>query len=354
MSSAKPSLSNASQVFSIYRSLLREATYLPDEAAQSYFHRWISHRFHTAASKREPDPEGLRKARRALYRLQRANNGQRDAMQWVLHNTYGRIGKRRRELLENLRAHGDEHLFPKDDSEVKKLLENPQEAKPKEKAGLLAMKTKLQTLIKSMRQISLDDSPRSDIKKIAAIPELNSWQRPLPLKLRANMERRRSGKILDKVLPPLPHHEHERLHNLATGILPFPGIPQRRSSKPQPSTDELISEKEIARLLYPIEHVEKKPVEESHDNHKITPRYMQRHWMHIWKLCPVMRQNEQTNQWKVTWPSLRSLPVASVVTTASLSDLELFEGTSGDFKVQKMTPRFKRQMKRKHIAMDTI
>lgn len=349
----KSSIWNASHTFSLYRSLLREATYLPDEAAQSYFRQWITFRFKRAASKPKPDEEGFRKARRALLRLQRANNGQTKALQWVLFNTYGRIGKRRRELIHALREYGDEHLFLQDESAVKNHLENYLKSESKEK-GILDMNTKLQTLIASQKRASLESLPRAELKKIPDIPEFNAWKRPLPLKLRAGKERKLLASVLDKVLPPLPLHEHERLHNLATGIIRFPGLPPRRSSNQQPPTVELISEKEIARLLQPIEHVEKKSIEESFDNHKITARHMQRHWMQVWSLCPVMAQNETTKKWNVTWPSSRSLPASDVVTTASLADLELFEGTSGDHQVQKKPSGFHKKLKRMGIPLETL
>lgn len=317
--------SNASKALRLYRSLLRETTYLPDEAAQSYFHRWISHRFHSAS---KLDPEGLSNARNALNRLRRANHGDIKALAWVLDNTYGRIGKRRRELIDNLRASGDERLVPKDDAEVKRLLENRRTGKTLGLDQPRPIRAKLQALISSHKQTSTrPDSPRSPLKTDKPeIPDKNIWGRPTPLKLRAGMERRWFASTLDKLLPPLPSHDYERLYNLAMGITPFPGVPLRRASKTLPQT-ELISQKEIASYLQPIEHVEKLPIEE---RHKITARFMRRLWMRVLRLCPVMTQNETTKRWDVQWFTIGKLPITSIVTTASLRDLELFEGSSAE------------------------
>lgn len=324
------SSSTVAKARSLYRSLLREASYLPDEAAQSYFRRWIIHRFH-AVSEREPGPEGVQKARTALNRLQRANQGEVKALVWVLENAYGRIGKRRRELIEALRAHTDEHLVPEDDAEVKRLLEKRRGGEHLGKEDKTpAVRTKLQALITSHATMAPPKtSPRTQLKKDKPeLPETNLWGRSTPWKVRANKESRWWADTLDKLLPPLPRDEHERLKSLAMGTTRFPGLPKRRASPDVPPEPEVISDRQIARFLQPIEHVEKIPIEESTQIHKITARFMKRLWMRILTLCPEMIQDAKTKGWKVQWINEQTMPMSSFVAIARASDLELFEGST--------------------------
>lgn len=325
----------AAIIRSLYRSLLREASYLPDETAQSYHRRWIIHRFHSAKGRESGRDlkDLIYTARRGLNKLQRANQGDLRALTSVLYNAYGRVGKRRRELIEALRSHADEHMFPEDDTEVKRLLEKRREGDHLDAADKSpAVRTKLQALITSHMKTALPStSPRKVIKKDKpVIPETNAWGRSMPLKRKANMEHRWWAETLDRLLPPLPRDEHERLRCLALCITPFPGIPQRRARPESPPPEpEFLSQRQIARFLKPIEHVEKVPFKESTKVHNITPRFMQRLWMRILNLCPVMIQDEKTKAWTVQWTSsARSMPITSIAATASASDLELFEGST--------------------------
>src|SRR3954447_19308555 len=97
----------------LLRHLLREATYLPDPVAREYIHRHILRRFrdyyqnplyegHVEPPHNKRLKSVRENARRALSLLIRANMGQYESLQRVLFLAYGRIGRRRHELLSEL------------------------------------------------------------------------------------------------------------------------------------------------------------------------------------------------------------------------------------------------------------
>ncbi|KAL9041235.1 MAG: hypothetical protein Q9180_001411, partial [Flavoplaca navasiana] len=105
----------------LYRALLRQCTYLPDSAARRYMWSHIVDRFHAYYTKAKlPDgrtvirktkaldekrlAEALKDARKSLKYLQRANDGHIQNLRTVLDMTYGRVGKRRRQLISKLQA----------------------------------------------------------------------------------------------------------------------------------------------------------------------------------------------------------------------------------------------------------
>ena len=114
----------------LLRSLLREASYLPDATARDYFRRYIVARFkayqprpnatasfdvqavdkyrHKSFKRRhigvisERTAQQQRKAQKGLNLLRRANQGETPCLQKVLWFTYGRLGRRKYALLDDL------------------------------------------------------------------------------------------------------------------------------------------------------------------------------------------------------------------------------------------------------------
>src|SRR5437667_8780473 len=105
----------------LLRALLRQCRYLPDPLARTYVAQHIMSRYHVyhppktpislrGSTKESVRPNNfppsskrqkklLRDARKALSTLARANDGLVKPLTKVLLHAYGRIGKRRRQLL---------------------------------------------------------------------------------------------------------------------------------------------------------------------------------------------------------------------------------------------------------------
>jgi hypothetical protein len=120
----------ANKPLHLLRALLREASYLPDAAARGYFRRYIVSRYkayqprqnatasfdvqaveryrHRSFKRRqiaiinERTRPLLRKGQKGLNFLRRANQGEIPSLQKALFFAYGRIGRRKYALLENL------------------------------------------------------------------------------------------------------------------------------------------------------------------------------------------------------------------------------------------------------------
>ncbi|KAF8501929.1 hypothetical protein JB92DRAFT_2741094 [Gautieria morchelliformis] len=110
----------ASSVISTYRSLLRETRQLPhiylrhvvqffQVKVQQYFRKNII----TKQNRPRLVDAKLRKARKELRRLRRANEGDRKALQQVLDLAYGRQGKLKHELMKHFLSNPFEPLPPR-------------------------------------------------------------------------------------------------------------------------------------------------------------------------------------------------------------------------------------------------
>ncbi|KAI5284020.1 hypothetical protein KEM54_001641, partial [Ascosphaera aggregata] len=92
----------------VLRSLIREAAYLPDPIARNYMRSYIHESYHFHWPHVIPNssatPHGQivveRRARQLLSVLRRANEGYIKPLEKVLLLSYGRLGRRRYELLE--------------------------------------------------------------------------------------------------------------------------------------------------------------------------------------------------------------------------------------------------------------
>lgn len=101
----------------LYRALLRQCTYLPDPAARKYMWTYVTGRFHAYCSafiapdgcvtyprRKKRISDALKGARKGLKYLQRANDGHTQHLYTILAMTYGRVGKRKRQLMTKLQA----------------------------------------------------------------------------------------------------------------------------------------------------------------------------------------------------------------------------------------------------------
>lgn len=286
-------------VLHLFRALLRQCTYLPDPAARQYMHSHIVSRFRdyhpsstlplTSQRHKPPAlvqqrlPYLLRTARRGLIFLRRANDGHIRHLARILSMTYGRIGKRRHQLLYNLKIPD----VPVDQVAARKLLEPGNQDVPHPSEQLMA-------LVKSQAKRKPSQFSRSNTPRIApAIPKENSWGRPMPIKRVRNYKRRWYAETLDRIMPPLPEAEWEKLLMRGSGQLPWEGPVLRRKWTGGPDDEgntHLVGEKVKA------------PSRKCSNPHRITRSYMRRLWAKISANCPLMKPNPETKSgWDVVW-----------------------------------------------------
>jgi len=336
-----------SELLHIYRGLLRATTYLPDSAARVYIHKHVVDRFRrpNGVITDEALKKRLGKARQALRSLERAGNGNLVDLTEVLQLTYGRRGKRRRELLADL-LQPDESTIPANDAELEDLIRNP--------SGNLAERVsrspRFKAFLLSQQQNQPAEMSRNKIKRVTPkIPKENLWGRPLPRKLDASLRRRFWAATLDKLLPPVPLHDWNRLRDISTGVVPYEKLLSRRSSyrvasKPREDIEEKLLEivtvparKVIAdtgdELIFNGEEGRLCWANNEDDTNingdkrcEISPRTMRRLYGSIWNTTSTMSKDEATGRWIVKWGSGRSAASAAHLTVASPGDKELFEG----------------------------
>jgi hypothetical protein len=314
----------------VLRGILRECTYFPDQFAASWIrqHALMRFRKYEAKSKKHVNDEEYtkrletirRKSRQGLYQMRRANEGDRKMLLKALSMAYGRVGKRRRELLAPLTNSPSENLSAlSEDAEgdssqaspivagsatpsttststrnkqaSKERVDGPVKTQVKEFVAGLPLE--LRTLVQSQITASPPTIARRNPRKLGVdIPELNTWYKPMPAVRVKNQISKWYASLLDTVQPPLPHQEWLQLRDLALGktraLLP---VPRRAQLTPPPSVLEMT----VTRGKLPAEMFRKDHA------HKITPRFMRRLWADVFSQCPLMTYESPTGSWKVTW-----------------------------------------------------
>ncbi|KAI7614965.1 hypothetical protein KC343_g10293, partial [Hortaea werneckii] len=257
----------------------------------------------------------LQAAQHGLRVLERANDGERRPLLKVLLMTYGRVGRRRRELLGRLLS-----VRPHQGLEEESTSETAHEDRTINDAGKTAADTRststkppgarevndgswthyvpdftpqLQALLQSQLQHPPPHLTRPLLRRMAPrLEELNSWKRPMPLNRVKNQTKDWYASTLARVHPPLPTQEWCRLRDLASGAQSEPQVPRRkRVGNAGSAGDEA--------LLFRLGELP--PTDRSRDRHAITPRYMRRMWATVFAQCPIMEWDGEGGKWKVTW-----------------------------------------------------
>lgn len=197
----------------LYRALLRESNYLLDQNARQYFQNHISSSFRRYLPKDPKFPfcrprseavireESLLKRAFKLHSLlYRANHGDAKAFEKVAKLTYGREGKRRRELMGELMQ----------ESEANKVKQYEEGWKPPDIIrSLIKSQFDRQRVIKYTNRTLHPEGPK--------IPELNIWGRPTPKKRAKNLRRKWYAKNLNTIYPPLPTSEWDQIKSVVLG-----------------------------------------------------------------------------------------------------------------------------------------
>jgi hypothetical protein len=222
------SIADRSQgITSLFRQILRATSYLPDQYARIYVRDQVIKRFRQNSSKNgktDHTTNRLKKARQSLRVLRRAGSGSADDLKAVLMRVYGRNGPRKRVLLEDL-LRKDEANLPKDSSALEELIKNPKAHQVTDgEPG-----SKFFQFLKSQQANQPLEFHSTPIRKLQpTIPAVNIWLRPTPVKAAKGIRRRWWAITLDKILPPVPLAEWNRLEGLANGSLPLDEAPIRR------------------------------------------------------------------------------------------------------------------------------
>ena len=359
----------------LYRALLRAATYLPDSFARAYMHDYLVYRFRSTCGKakgtiyRSIIPGGksdkditcqqIDKARQSLRSLQRAGNGNLDDLRKVLLLSYGRKGRRKRSLIGDL-LRPDESNLPKDDLALEDLINAP----TRKPSLRFDPGSKFSAFLRSQAANHPIQSDTSKIRHVLPnIPKENIWLRPVPVKLRASKEKKWWATVLDKLLPPIPQDEWNRLRDLAMAQVPLEKSPPRRSAKSFRLSWKEHDMKVLEYLRFPakvewtnVEGVNFDPdrglspllvgissggagdTQRTHTN-----REWRRFYTGIWSMTSTMAQDEVTKQWTVHWGGGNSVSHPEVISKPSANDHELFEGLN-ILPVQKIKVK-KRRMK---------
>ncbi|KAB8337064.1 hypothetical protein FH972_021368 [Carpinus fangiana] len=304
----------------LLRHLLRECTYLADPVARAWLKAHILHRFSkytTAATSSNAllqtrIPAKLREGKKALSYLRRANSGYLNEVERVLSYGYGRVGRRRRELLQPLKqsvltndmvGNATSEGTSSGDIVSRILAKHPTVLPAAAAAAVPHLAPPLEKLYleQQRRNRLLDKSVKLGKVVGPDIPALNAWQRPLPAKRVKNQVKRWYADIMSKLLPPLPVREWNVLEGLATGKIPWSPVPCSRRREmagcvPAGTLDQLLQlELGILAKQTPSSRGGRK------QPHRITGRFMRRRWLDLLAQTPKLELDQHSGQHTVYW-----------------------------------------------------
>lgn len=315
----KPSL----KPLHLLRAILRECTYLPDQKARSYFHGYALLRFKKYQNPKDLTPARcthlLHKARKGLSVLRRANEGYIHPLQRVLWTTYGRIGRRRRQLMAEIMT----PQVKTDSSAVSTLELAPKYCDGWKPSSLFRALMASQSKEGKHLDSSLRGKPSKNIKSKPEIPEKNIWGLATPMKRVKNLTRKWYAKSADSLLPPIPDHEWEHLHKLASGEISCCDIKPRRKALQMLTTenDQLLEDDSL------LNGAQKDGPNNGYERgrpHEITARFMRRRYELVLAHTPLVSWDEVRKKWIVKWATTATASLPSPFQRASESQKNLF------------------------------
>ena len=289
------------KILHLYRALLRETSYLPDPASRDYLGRYIPKAFRQsyeiqdlAKSLQEKRIRSVTKSHEGLLRtVSLANAGRIHHLSKILSLTYGRTGRRRHELLEDLRQ-SEKPAFATD------YLPAPPTSGPqpsRKSRPPTPLPTKVMAIAKSQMNTHDDLFPFTNIKKVKPwLPETNTWGRPLPKCRERNIIRANDKIILSRLMPPLPEQEWKKLGELAKGEQAWKGPMTRRVRGTRSSSTNEESPDDYATTI------EKWVAKDVGESFETSSRTMRNLWTKIWAQCPLVTESPNLDQsWRVNW-----------------------------------------------------
>ena len=305
----------------LLRAILRECTYLPDPLARGYIRLYALSSFRKYQGKEKPTrilverrDEKIKQARKSLSHLRGANAGEESQLMKVLFLTYGRTGRRKKELTAPLiPANATQAADGRNNSQ--KTAETGETAAPDEerRASSEAKNHRyadpLSDVLKALLRSQARAQPPEIVRKnpnphaiALKIPETNSWGRPMPLKRVANITLRWYAQMLGHVLPPLPEEEWEVLKARSLGKIPFEGVIPRRA-RARTTADSVPPRKSTALLqaLSIKSDYRPPPLPDAASGSRLTPRTMRRCWAKVFAQTPNMTWKSETGHWDIEW-----------------------------------------------------
>ncbi|KAI2794136.1 hypothetical protein POX_a00726 [Penicillium oxalicum] len=265
----------------------------------------VTHRYRRSQKSQRSSLDLARTARQGLSTLQRANQGYQRPLDKVLFMSYGRIGKRRHELLAQLMK----PPVPQNHEAVKELLAQPilfEEGWEPPEIVLSLAKSQMHNGVLSSSRI------RPALKSLSPpILETNSWGKPMPRIRCINIRKKWYGNLLEALLPPLPDHDLRTLNGLIEGTVDW--APQLRRhavrSAVSPDIDESLDHEHLLEFLTRgpqkghtfREFMNGRP-------HVITRRFMRRMWRRVSSLVPRMHQTPTSNKVYFVWDTPKVMP----------------------------------------------
>jgi len=362
----------------LLRALLREASYLPDATARSYFRRYIVSRYkayqprknatasfdvsaveryrHRSFKRRkmaiinERTRPLLRKGLKGLNYLRRANQGEMPCLEKILHFTYGRMGRRKYALLGDLLKPDPIMDMDTDAARVFAPATPPLQTlyySDKRYLGFFdkpvaASKThytinisdrysRLRAVLKTQYQkgISINRELKSAVLKT---PINNIWERPMPIVRARNNVRRWYAMTMTRLLPPLPTAEWDNIHAMVVGDQRISLVKRRVCcSAPESATEQqrFASTIEAAMALDKPSKADKPAGMQR--PHNITPKYMRRVYARLLRLCCKVEYDSEHKQWKAVWGELKNTIKPSLYELPT--DAALFAGVNAAGKV---------------------
>jgi hypothetical protein len=346
----------------LLRALLRESTYLPDATARQYFRRYIVSRFkayqpkqnatasytvqavekyrHRSFKRRqlsiitERASKLQSKARKGLHYLRRANQGELLCLRRVLLFTYGRLGRRKYTLLNEVLKpdpimDGGKFITTPDlegpaplqelyfsNKQYLKYFDAPKVSnKGSYTINIANRYSRLRAVLKTQHQKAI--SIHRELKRPhLKTPVHNIWMRPMPIKRARNNVRRWYAATMTRLLPPLPTDEWENLRAMIckekhVGLV----RPRARPTVNCPSDGlQTISEGLVMSKLSKADQPRGmwRP-------HTVTPKFMRRMYQTIFRYCCKVEYNPERAHWVATWgDSITASVQPSLPTDASL------------------------------------
>ncbi|PVH93460.1 hypothetical protein DM02DRAFT_227447 [Periconia macrospinosa] len=359
----------ASQHKSIHllRDLLREASYLPDANARTYFRRYIINRFRAYQPKQNaataPDARAIekytqkafkrrnvsiiehrvrplqRKAQKGLNYLRRANLGEFNCLKKLLFFTYGRMGRRRYALQQKLLTPEDADQTTNTPAPLQKLYNSNSEylayfdapVKKSDAATHYMINisdrfARLKAIVKSQHanNISLVRSLKLPYFKT---PILNLWHRPMPKRRARNDVKRYYAEMMAQLLPPLPAAEWDAIKAMMEGTKHV-GLVRRRTPADQQRRPEVNEGAAFAALVNKAIAMNKPSKADRPAGiqrpHTISVRFMRRMYTRIFPYCCKLEFDSERNKWIAVWGAVQN-QIPSHIYSAPVAE-DLFAG----------------------------
>jgi hypothetical protein len=264
-------------------------------------------------------PQAARAARNALSVLRRANEGYSRPLEKVLSLSYGRTGRRRYELLDEMLK----PQIPNNTADLQEFLSQPVKFHDGWEAPAIVKSlaaSHMQNTVVTTKRI------RPLIKHLEPpIPKEDSWGKEVAESRKRNIRRRWYNTTLSGFLPPLPEKDLQLLDGLISGAVHWAPV-KRRKVKSEDTKAE--SESELFKLLATgpekgrtfAEYATGRP-------HIITIRFMRRLWRRLSAQVPRQYWNPISQKWRFVWDSPKEVPRLSVDLNSSVDTAAFFQKT---------------------------